>query len=113
MLDPGQPLLQRLSHLAPRRTDGTAFFVLGHRVSAGLPRLAFGPVPAPVRLAAFAGQRIRVDVEQVRPVLAALVDVPLHAAWSSVSMNSRSLADTTYTRRPRRLVGRSPALAKR
>src|SRR6266702_1766362 len=87
--------------------------MVGHGVPAGLPRLALCPVPAPVHLAAFAGQRIRLDVEPVIPARARLVDAPFHAASSSFSMNSRSLADTTYTRRPRRLVGRSPALAKR
>ncbi len=50
-------------------------------------------------------QRVWLDVEQVRPAPAAPVDVPLHAALSSVSMNSRSLESRSPE--PRRLAPRS------
>ena len=65
VLDPGQPLIQRLSHLAARRADQAALLVVGHRVPAGLPRLALGPVAAAVHLPALAGQRVGLDVEPV------------------------------------------------
>src|SRR5579863_9728926 len=113
MLDPGQPLVQGLADLVAGRADQAAFLMVGHGIPAGHPRLALSLVPAPVHLAALTGQRVRLDVEPVIPALATPVDAPFHAASSFVSMNSRSLADTTYTRRPSRLVGRSPALAKR
>ena len=46
-------------------------------------------------LAKFAGQRVGVDVEPVCPGRSTPGYVALHAASPTVSMNSRSLADTT------------------
>jgi hypothetical protein len=42
MLDAGEPFLQRVSHLVASRPDSTALLVVGHRVPACFPRLAFG-----------------------------------------------------------------------
>jgi hypothetical protein len=95
MLDPGQPFVQGLTDFTAGRADQAPLLVLGHRVPASPPCLALCFVPAPVHLSALAGQRIRFDIEPVIPALFALVDATLHAASSSVSMNSRSLAETT------------------
>lgn len=113
VLDASQPLIQRGDYLAVGSSNDVASLVVGDCGPALFPRLLFGSESASSLLATLSGQWIRRDVEPVGPRLPALGYMALHAALPSVSMNSRSLADTTYTRRPRRLVGRSPALAKR
>jgi len=113
VLDTGQPLVERSGYLAFRGLDHASLVVISHRGAAFLPRLPLSRVATAVDLATLAGQRVGFDVEAVVPDIAPLVHVAFHAALSSFSMNSRSLAETTYTRRPSFLVGRSPALANR
>src|SRR5262249_8990714 len=108
-----QPFSERLFDGSLRLLDVAPSFIVPHRCPASLRCCAFGPDTALARLATSACRRIGVDIEAVGPCSAAPVDVPLHAAGLSVSMNSRSLAATMYTRRPSRFVGRSPVLAKR
>lgn len=113
MLNPRQPLFQRARHLALGLGDDLPALIFGDGIPAGFPSLPLGLEPAAVRLAALVSQRIGLDIEQVRPGLPPPVDVTFHAASSSSATNARNLAETTYTRRPSRLTGRSPELAKR
>jgi hypothetical protein len=63
MFDAGQPLIQGGAHLALGLCDDLPALILGDCVAACFPGFPFGLVPASVRLSAFAGKRVGLNVE--------------------------------------------------